>query len=60
MSEVSGIMLTVDHVEEWQKDDVDYKEAIASARELAAVKANIQSVFRDDQQMDSSHDTSLW
>ena len=37
-----------------QKDYVDYKEAKASARELATVKANIQSVLRDEQQADKS------
>ena len=40
-----------------QKDYVDYKEAKASARELATVKANIQSVLRDDQQTDKSQPT---
>ena len=42
-----------------QIDYVDYKEAKASARELATVKANIQSVLRDDQQTDKSHNTPL-
>ena len=42
-----------------QKDYVDYKEAKASARELATVKANIQSVLRDEQQTDKSHNTPL-
>ena len=40
-----------------QKDYVDYKEAKASTRELATVKANIQSVLRDDQQADKSQPT---
>ena len=42
-----------------QKDYVDYKEAKASARELATVKANIQSVLRDDQQTDKTHNIPL-
>ncbi|MCQ2401466.1 MAG: relaxase/mobilization nuclease domain-containing protein [Lachnospiraceae bacterium] len=33
-----------------QKDYAEYKEAKASARELATVKANIHSVLRDDDQ----------
>ena len=35
------------------------KATKASARELATVKANIQSVLRDDQQTDKTHNIPL-
>ena len=42
-----------------QQDYIDYKEAKSTARELATVKANIQSVLRSDLQSEKQLTVSI-